>query len=70
MVRQISNPLAGTDTTLLALAGAGMQQGRKFGFASCPRVVGAAEGVATRGVGRSPALGALVGLLLCAGCTA
>ena len=45
LVRQISNPLAGTDTTLLALAGAGFPRRRAFGFASCDRVVGAAEGV-------------------------
>ena len=40
-----SNPLAGTDTTLLALAGAGYADGRCFGFASCERRAGAAEGV-------------------------
>lgn len=32
------------DSTLLALAGEGVGGGRTFGFASCPRVVGAAEG--------------------------
>jgi hypothetical protein len=45
LVRQISNPLAGTDNTLLALAGVGSASGRAFGFASCERAVGAAEGV-------------------------
>lgn len=45
LVRQISNPLAGTDTTLLALAGEGYPRRRAFGFASCDRVVGASEGV-------------------------
>ncbi|CAD7695210.1 unnamed protein product [Ostreobium quekettii] len=45
VVRQISNPLAGTDTTLLALAGAGYSQGKAMGFASCERVVGASEGM-------------------------
>jgi hypothetical protein len=45
LVRQISNPLAGTDTTLLALAGVGASSRRAFGFASCERAVGASEGV-------------------------
>lgn len=45
IVRQISNPMAGTDATLLALSGAGYADSRSFGFASCPRVVGAAEGM-------------------------
>jgi len=45
VVRQISNPLAGTDATLLALAGAGRSGGKAFGFASCPRALGAAEGI-------------------------
>lgn len=40
-----SNPMAGTDNTLLALAGAGFPGRRSFGFASCDRVVGAAEGM-------------------------
>jgi hypothetical protein len=44
-VRQISNPMAGVDTTLLALAGTGYLQRRAFGFMSCERVVGAAEGM-------------------------
>jgi len=45
VVRQISNPMAGQDATLLSLAGAGVQEGRTFGFASCPRRPGATEGV-------------------------
>uniref|UniRef100_A0A7S3QX17 UGP3-like C-terminal hexapeptide repeats domain-containing protein n=1 Tax=Dunaliella tertiolecta TaxID=3047 RepID=A0A7S3QX17_DUNTE len=44
LVRQISNPMAGTDTTLLALAGRGQQQRSSFGFMSCDRAVGASEG--------------------------
>jgi hypothetical protein len=40
-----SNPLAGTDTTLLALSGAGYADSKCFGFASCERRAGAAEGV-------------------------
>jgi len=45
VIRQISNPMAGVDTTLLALAGTGFSQRRAFGFMSCERVVGAAEGM-------------------------
>mmetsp|Transcript_2837 Transcript_2837/g.9609 ORF Transcript_2837/g.9609 Transcript_2837/m.9609 type:complete len:690 (-) Transcript_2837:227-2296(-) len=45
IVRQISNPMAGTDVTLLALAGTGAAGGKKFGFASCERPIGNAEGV-------------------------
>lgn len=45
LVRQISNPLAGADLTQLALAGAGLDgPGRDWGFATCPRTPGAAEG--------------------------
>ncbi|XP_057847616.2 UTP--glucose-1-phosphate uridylyltransferase 3, chloroplastic isoform X2 [Cryptomeria japonica] len=44
-VRQISNPVAATDVTLLALAGIGLHNGKKLGFASCQRRVGATEGV-------------------------
>lgn len=45
IVRQISNPMAGQDKTLLALAGQGIVGNKAFGFASCERVVGAAEGM-------------------------
>eukprot|EP00955_Chlamydomonas_euryale_P045004 353034-Chlamydomonas_euryale.AAC.1 len=45
LVRQISNPMAGMDTTLLALAGEGDARAASFGFMSCDRHVGAAEGV-------------------------
>ncbi|KAG2430555.1 hypothetical protein HXX76_010074 [Chlamydomonas incerta] len=49
LVRQISNPMAGMDTTLLALAGAGFSRrnggASAFGFMSCERAVGAAEGM-------------------------
>eukprot|EP00192_Tetraselmis_astigmatica_P009689 CAMPEP_0117698622 /NCGR_PEP_ID=MMETSP0804-20121206/29852_1 /TAXON_ID=1074897 /ORGANISM="Tetraselmis astigmatica, Strain CCMP880" /LENGTH=885 /DNA_ID=CAMNT_0005512935 /DNA_START=195 /DNA_END=2852 /DNA_ORIENTATION=+ len=45
LVRQISNPLAGTDKTLLALSGIGRSRQHAFGFASCERAVGAAEGM-------------------------
>ncbi|BFI29308.1 UTP---glucose-1-phosphate uridylyltransferase [Marchantia polymorpha subsp. ruderalis] len=45
IVRQISNPIAATDCTLLALSGMGLRYEKKFGFASCDRNVGTAEGV-------------------------
>ena len=45
IVRQINNPLAGLDFTLLALLGVGVQKKAAFGFASCERLVGASEGV-------------------------
>lgn len=45
IVRQISNPMAGQDSTLLALGGQGASGSKAFGFASCERVVGAAEGM-------------------------
>lgn len=45
IVRQISNPMAGQDNTLFALAGEGLQGKKAFGFASCERVAGAAEGM-------------------------
>lgn len=45
LVRQINNPIAGTDYGLLAFVGVGQQSDKAFGFASCPRQVGAAEGV-------------------------
>ena len=40
-----SNPLAGTDATLLGLSGAGYADGKSFGFAACDRTVGASEGI-------------------------
>jgi len=45
VVRQITNPMAGTDTTLLALAGLGRQDDKALGFVSCERAVGASEGI-------------------------
>lgn len=45
IVRQINNPLAGTDSGLLALSGIGCQKDKDFGFASCQRLVGASEGM-------------------------
>jgi hypothetical protein len=47
--------MAGVDNTLLALAGAGFPTRRSFGFASCERVVGAAEGMNVLAQERVPA---------------
>ncbi|KAL7214746.1 hypothetical protein ACSBR1_027016 [Camellia fascicularis] len=44
-VRQVSNVVAATDLTLMALAGIGLHHGKKLGFASCKRNVGATEGI-------------------------
>ncbi|KAL4620819.1 hypothetical protein ACB092_06G183700 [Castanea dentata] len=44
-VRQVSNVVAATDVTLLALAGIGLHHGKKLGFASCERRLGATEGI-------------------------
>jgi len=45
IVRQINNPVAGTDRGLLALSGIGSHGNKDFGFASCYRLVNAAEGM-------------------------
>ncbi len=45
LVRQINNPLAGEDDSLLAFTGIGLHHDKAFGFASCPRKVQAAEGM-------------------------
>ncbi len=45
LVRQINNPLAGTDYGLLAFVGIGCAGNKRFGFASCPRQVRASEGM-------------------------
>lgn len=47
LVRQINNPIAGTDYGLLAFCGVGFRENKFFGFASCPRQVGSAEGMNT-----------------------
>ncbi|KAK7379391.1 hypothetical protein VNO80_04850 [Phaseolus coccineus] len=44
-LRQVSNVVAATDLTLLALAGIGLRHGKKLGFASCKRISGATEGI-------------------------
>lgn len=45
LIRQINNPIAGVDSGLLALVGVGKLEDKVFGFASCKRLVDAAEGV-------------------------
>lgn len=45
LVRQINNPVAGLDYGLLAFSGHGWKKKMAFGFASCPRLLRAAEGV-------------------------
>lgn len=45
LVRQINNPIAGIDYGLLALIGYGCAENKAFGFASCPRVLHAHEGM-------------------------
>ncbi|MFA5249828.1 MAG: UTP--glucose-1-phosphate uridylyltransferase [Parachlamydiales bacterium] len=44
LIRQINNPVAGLDFGLLAFYGYGCREKKAFGFASCPRLVNAAEG--------------------------
>ncbi len=45
LVRQINNPMAAIDYGLLAFVGLGHQGDKGFGFASCPRLVNAQEGM-------------------------
>lgn len=44
LVRQVNNPIAGIDHTLLAFTGEGFLHDYTFGFMSCPRFVNASEG--------------------------
>jgi len=44
-VRQINNLIAGTDSGLLAFLGIGFAKDRDFGFASCPHIPEAKEGI-------------------------
>lgn len=44
LVRQINNPLAGTDFALFSLLGQGIKKNKSFGFISCERVINSAEG--------------------------
>ncbi len=45
LVRQINNPMGGIDSGLLAFLGVGWQRDQVFGFASCPRLIDAQEGM-------------------------
>ncbi len=45
LVRQINNPIAGIDYGLIAFTGWGIQKNKKFGFASCPRLLNTSEGM-------------------------
>lgn len=45
LIRQINNPLAGVDNAILAFCGWGLKKDKGFGFLSCERLVGSAEGV-------------------------
>ncbi len=45
LIRQINNPVAGTDLGLLALSGYGVRSDKCFGFASCLRRVLTSEGI-------------------------
>lgn len=45
LVRQINNPIAGTDGGIWSFAGIGKHYQKKFGFLSCDRLVKASEGM-------------------------
>lgn len=45
LLRQINNPIAGTDKGLLAFTGIGCAKNKSFGFASCFRLLKASEGM-------------------------
>lgn len=45
LIRQINNPLAGTDHTLLGFLGVGCNENKSFGFASCNRLLNTSEGM-------------------------
>jgi UTP---glucose-1-phosphate uridylyltransferase len=45
LVRQINNPMAGIDQTVLSFTGYGLANNKTFGFASCPRLLNTAEGM-------------------------
>lgn len=53
IVRQINNPLAGLDHTLLSFLGMGICEEKAFGFVSCPRRPGFAEGLNVLSVGNN-----------------
>jgi UTP---glucose-1-phosphate uridylyltransferase len=45
LVRQVNNPLAGLDHTLMSFLGTGIRLKKSFGFIGCPRRPGFAEGM-------------------------
>ena len=45
LIRQINNPIAGTDLGLIAFTGIGHLENKSFGFASCQRRMNAQEGM-------------------------
>ena len=45
LIRQINNPVASVDYGLLAFCGIGYKENKQFGFASCLRLLKAAEGI-------------------------
>jgi hypothetical protein len=45
LLRQINNPVAGTDLGILAFCGIGTKKNKVFGFASCPRLLNTAQGM-------------------------
>jgi len=45
IIRQINNPISSEDYHLMAFSGYGLQENKKFGFASCERQVKASEGI-------------------------
>lgn len=45
LIKQINNPVAGTDSGILGFLGVGLKENKTFGFASCERVVNANEGM-------------------------
>ncbi|MBN1914417.1 MAG: UTP--glucose-1-phosphate uridylyltransferase [Parachlamydiales bacterium] len=64
LVRQINNPVAGLDYGLLAFLGIGCTHNMRFGFASCPRLFKAAEGINVL-IERSPQEFALTNIEYC-----
>ena len=45
LVRQVNNPIASMDRTILALSGLGCRMKKSFGFVSCERLLNCSEGI-------------------------
>jgi len=45
LLRQINNPVAGTDSGVLAFSGIGCEKGKAFGFSSCHRQLNTSQGM-------------------------